>query len=347
MNARPGFESAPYAEFDYPFVSSTPPGGGTWCAGAAAFQVEEVPLYPFCGEGEHAALRVEKAGLATRDVALRVAGRLKLPPSAVGYAGMKDRDATSIQGFTVTGVTEEQARSAFEAEGCRVLSASRHRNKLRLGHLVGNRFRALLRGTDAAAAREILGELSARGAPNYFGPQRFGAKGDNASAALRVLTGEARANRWRRDLLVSAAQAFIFNEVLARRVEAGTLRRALRGDLLRRADSGGLFLCEAEEADQPRVERLEVSATGPLPGKKMMKPGGLPGELEACVLSDLGVSEALFQRELGTRRALVVPIDGASVEEAPEGIWVSFTAPAGTFATSVLRELTGGNLRRD
>jgi len=333
--------AAPYRDFDYPRLGAAPAAGGGWTASEATFRVTELPLYPFSGEGEHAALVVEKAGATTRDLALGVAKRLGVPAAAVGYAGMKDRACVSVQAFTVTGVGEDRAREAFEAEGGRVLHASRHRNKLRLGHLAGNAFRVLLQGANPEAVLRALTALSAAGVPNYYGPQRFGARGDNAAQGLAALRGRQRLNRWKRDLLVSALQSRVFNEVLASRVEAGTLGRAQQGDVLRREDSGGLFVCQDAAADSVRVEAFEVSPTGPMHGGKMVRPTGAPENGERDVLARLGLDEGLFSRETGARRPLRVPLRECSVEAEEGGCWVSFTCPAGAFATSVMREVIG------
>lgn len=338
---RTNLGATPYRDFDYPRSRTRPTAGGTWPASADAFRVEEIPLYPTCGEGEHAALTVEKRDVTTRDLATAVARRLRVGPAAVGYAGMKDKACVAVQSFTVTGVSEGAAREAFEAEGCRVLAATRHRNKLRLGHLAGNRFRVFLAGVAVDDASATLAELGVFGVPNYFGPQRFGARGDNAAAGVQVLRGALRANRWKRDLLVSALQSFVFNEVLARRVEQGTWASALLGDVLRREDSGGLFLCEALQTDGARVAAFEVNPTGPLPGRKAVAPAAEAEALEASVLADLGIDPGLFGGETGSRRPLRCRLEGGSVEAGEGGVWLAFALPAGVYATSVVREVTG------
>lgn len=338
---RSRLQGAPYRDFSYPPLPGIDPAGGRWTPTPETFVVEELPRYEFCGEGEHAALLVEKAGLTTREVALGVAARLGLPPAAVGYAGMKDKASTARQAFTVTGVSSERARDAFEAQGCRVLRCTRHRNKLRLGHLAANRFRLWVEGVDPVSARRALERLAAEGVPNYFGPQRFGAGGDNVSQGLAILRGGRRASRWKRDLLVSAVQAYVFNEVVARRIEADALSRALAGDVLRREDSGGLFVCEDPAADGPRVAAFEVSPTGPLPGRKMVSPRGAVAEAEAAVLRDLGIDLEWFRRETGARRPLRFALRALSVEPGAGGAWLGFTCPAGAFATAVVQEVTG------
>jgi tRNA pseudouridine13 synthase len=319
---------------------SLPTSGGTWRPSPETFQVEEIPAYPWCDAGEHAALTVEKTGLTTREVAAAVARNLGLSPQAVGYAGMKDKHAVTVQGFTVTGAATEQAVAAFVAAGCRVLGAGRHRNKLRLGHLAGNRFRTLLVGADPRMCDEVLGQLIELGVPNYYGPQRFGARGDNAWVGQRVLRGEQRAKRWQRDLLTSALQSLVFNEVLARRIENGTLSSALAGDVLQREDSGGLFLCADPGVDTERVRRLEVHPTGPMPGRKMVVPEEGVARAEDEVLADFGLAPTLFAGLRGTRRALRVRLEEVHVEPGTDGVWVTFTLPAGAFASVVVRELT-------
>ncbi|PLX45621.1 MAG: tRNA pseudouridine(13) synthase TruD, partial [Deltaproteobacteria bacterium] len=196
---------APWRDFDYPRLMENELDG-EWPAGSRYFSVEELPLYPFAGDGEHAALTVEKVDMTTRDLAVRVADILGVGGAAVGYAGMKDRDAVTVQSFTITGVEEEAAADAFTEAGAKVLSATRHRNKLRLGHLAANRFEVRLRGGDLKIASDALQELTRLGLPNYFGPQRFGAKGDNAREGYRFLVGEIRrkkVGRWKRDLIIS------------------------------------------------------------------------------------------------------------------------------------------------
>lgn len=340
-SARSRLNQAPYRDFAYPWLGRWEPCGGTWSPGVDTFRVEELPLYPFSGEGEHAVLRVEKAGLPTREVAVAVARRLGLAPAAVGYAGMKDKACVAVQAFTVTGVAEDRAREAFEAEGCRVLETTRHRNKLRLGHLAGNRFRVFLAGVDVEAVARVAEGLGADGVPNYYGPQRFGARGDNAGQGLAALQGRPRGGRWQRDLMVSALQSFVFNEVLARRLEDGTLGEALAGDVLRKEDSGGMFVCADPAVDGARVRAFEVSPTGPMPGRKMVRPEGVVAEAEAEVLRDLGLEEKLFGRETGTRRPLRVPVGAPAAEAGAGGVWLTFSLPAGAFATSVVREVTG------
>lgn len=320
--------------------------GGTFDASPADFSVEELPLYEAVGDGEHLYVRFEKRGLTTRDV-LRAAMRtFDLPEADVGYAGLKDKHATTIQTISLRGVAETDA-ARLEGEGVRVLSARKHRNKLRVGHLAGNRFRLRVRGVDPAAAARataILGALTARGLPNFYGQQRFGVAGDNVAEGMEVVRRGGRGvPHWKAKLLVSSLQSALFNEVLARRMAGGTHRVVLAGDFLQKVDSGGAFLCTDPAVDGPRFERFEVSITGPIFGAEMRAAEGEPGRLEAEVLAQAQLARDDFKRVAkfapGTRRALRAKVEEARAELDDDGLVVSFRLPPGSYATVLVDEV--------
>ncbi len=337
----------PYRDFDYPLLT----GGervGVWPRGLSHFRVEEVPLYPFSGEGEHALLRVEKRDISTRDLSMAVASILGVPGAGVGYAGMKDKDAVAVQWFSVTACPSEKAQRAFEEAGARVLESTRHQNKLRLGHLAANRFTVNLVGGDETLAVEKLLLLAKSGAPNFYGPQRFGADGDNAQNALGLIkSGKIRRlGRWKRDLLLSALQSLLFNEILARRMEAGILFTALTGDVMKKEDSGGIFVCEDAAADQLRVDSFAISPTGAIFGRKMREPSGSVKETEEAVLADFCIGREVFAGEEGSRRELRAPVAFHHALKTPEGVELCFSCPPGVFATSIIREVAASGAAR-
>ncbi|MHC4250480.1 MAG: tRNA pseudouridine(13) synthase TruD [Planctomycetota bacterium] len=162
------------------------------------FEVEEIPLYPASGEGEHVIIEIEKRGIPTREAVRRIARALGLDPEDAGVAGQKDARAVTRQRVSVRGKgLDERRAAAVDVEGVRVLSAMRHGNKLRLGHLAGNRFRIRIRevrgplGEALGSARATLEVLARRGMPNRFGPQRFGERGDGHLAGAAILRGDA------------------------------------------------------------------------------------------------------------------------------------------------------------
>lgn len=178
-------------------VTGELPGiGGRLRERPSDFLVDELPLYEPCGEGEHLYVCVQKEQLTTNDAARLLARHYGVRERDVGFAGRKDKHAITRQVFSVhlPGKTG-QALPEFEHSKMGVLWTDWHTNKLRLGHLAGNRFSIRVRGVDftrARAAGLVLRALEERGAPNLAGEQRFGMRGNNALLARLDIAGDAR-----------------------------------------------------------------------------------------------------------------------------------------------------------
>jgi tRNA pseudouridine13 synthase len=156
------------------------------------FLVEEIPLYPPCGKGEHTYTHIEKRGLTTLEAIRRFSRSLGIPDREIGYAGMKDARGITRQTLSIPRV-EPDRLLALSLAGIRVLSVSRHRNKLKPGHLAGNRFSIRVRGVEADAAQRaaaVLEVLTTRGVPNYFGLQRYGGLGNSHRIGRALLRGD-------------------------------------------------------------------------------------------------------------------------------------------------------------
>ncbi|MDW8372935.1 MAG: tRNA pseudouridine(13) synthase TruD [Planctomycetota bacterium] len=167
-------------------------GLGQLLPGPRHFQVQEEPAYEPSGCGEHLFVEVEKVGLTTDEVAAALARACGVPLRAVGFAGRKDRHAIARQWFSIHTARETGlARLALPEEQLRILRLTRHRNKLRLGHLRGNRFRLGLHAAAPGAVQEALQRVASDGIVNRFGPQRFGVQGVNRELALAWGRGDA------------------------------------------------------------------------------------------------------------------------------------------------------------
>jgi tRNA pseudouridine13 synthase len=318
------------------------------------FIVEEIPAYPASGKGEHLFITLRKTGRTTLDVVRELARAFGADQRGVGFAGMKDRHAITTQTVSIPvpmAVAVEPLVAALSLPGVEILDAKRHDNKLKPGHLDGNRFRIRLRGLsldDAVLVRAKLEETSRRGAPNFFGPQRFGRDGTNPARALAWLVGKERGPRDRHEqrLLFSALQSMLFNQVLDRRFADGTWTTVLPGDLAKKHDSGGLFLVANDGPDlddaRARAASLAISATGPMFGVKMRWPEGSVRELEqevlTAVLPDPTRLDDFRALGEGTRRSLRLEFAGfeAADPDASGMLAVSFVLPKGGYATTVL-----------
>ncbi len=175
-----------------PYLTPHSPGiGGAIKQRAEDFFVQELPAYEPSGTGEHVYAEVQKVGLTTFDAINRIAGALGISSRDIGYAGLKDARAIARQVFSIPGTTE-QAVMSLQLPGMAVQWAARHGNKLRLGHLRGNRFAIKIRDvnpTDVVKLGPVIELLKSRGMPNYFGEQRFGRRGDNHKLGATLIRG--------------------------------------------------------------------------------------------------------------------------------------------------------------
>lgn len=365
------FENSPVPEF--PRLCPARPGASLLLYKATPddFLVEEIPMYEPSGTGTHTWIWIEKRGMTTHAAARSLAQRLHKNSADAGIAGLKDAQAVTRQWITFENVTQSPDEIVgFSDDKLKVLALSRHANKLRMGHLRGNRFVIRINAAESAEtqardlltrAQEVLAILQQRGIPNYFGEQRFGNQGTNAAMGRLLVmgdttgfdtamaaAGQARQARDRkmRNLLVNAFQSELFNRVLAARLpDIGTI---LPGDLASLHRNGAVFKVATEDdarTEQPRADAHEISPSGPIFGPKMAQPEGKPGELEARVLNDAGVALADFgrkeaERQPGARRPLrIFFLDEPEARADGDSVLLRFTLPSGSYATVVLNEL--------
>ena len=330
-----------------PYITPGEPGiGGLLKAEADCFVVEEIPLYEPEGEGEHIYLRLAREGWNTRDIQKALAKLFGLKAVDVGYAGLKDKQARVTQTFSLAlRNTDEEtmAGRVREALPFEVLGAGRHKNKLKSGHLLGNRFRILVldpHEDTLSRAEAIRRTLEERGLPNFYGEQRFGARGQNVEKGREALMGKGPREKWLRKLLLSAYQSALFNAWLVERIRNGWFETLLQGDLAKKTDTGGLFEVEDAAVESERFRERKITYTGPIYGAKMRWATGKPGDLEQEVLASRGVSvETLNRARLnGSRRTARLFVGDLEIEEHPRGVCFTFSLPKGAYATTLMRE---------
>jgi len=328
-----------------PFAHGAPVGRAILRATPEDFQVDEWLGFEADGNGDHMLLRVRKRSANTFWVAKQLARIADVHPRDVGYAGLKDRDAIAEQSFTVplrSNVGEHWA--GVSGEGFEVLSASRHRRKLKRGALKGNGFRIALREFqgDLVSLEERLRVIQARGVPNYFGPQRFGKESYNLTVARRWFSsGEPPQDRLQRGFAISAARSAVFNAVLAHRVEAGTWNRLMVGELANLNGTGSVFAVEAVDAVlEARCEQMDIHPSGPLwhgDTTASADVGALERDIAArCSEFASGLGRIGLEPE---RRALRAKVNDLAWSIDSDAVTLSFRLNKGSFATAVLHEL--------
>lgn len=323
------------------------------------FVVEEVPAYPFSGNGDHILLFIEKRDVAAGDMLRIVAMALGARDGDIGAAGSKDRRAVTRQWISVPAscaVAVADGRlggpNTDGPPGIRLLEATRHTNKLKPGHLRGNKFQILVRDADAGLIPDLKAAsdiISKTGFPNIFGSQRFGRNMDNLALGLALLgidrEGGGRGPRvgnFERRMAISAIQSALFNRWLGARYDDGLTRTVIDGDVMAKTATGGMFQCTDPQTDQGRFDAGEIGITGPMFGNRMMAGGGMAGTREGEILQAAGFDGRSFaaagKLAEGTRRDLVVMPEGLAVGARPEGVLFSFFLPKGCYASVLMRE---------
>lgn len=227
---------------------------------ARDFVVQEIPLYAFSGSGEHRILKVRKKNLTTFELLSIIAKAFNLPPKSIGYAGLKDKHATTTQYLSLPAKSSQNFHAIFERLAkeyeIKLLDSTLHSNKLRLGHLKGNRFFVRLKKlnlTNATKLESTLAHIAHNGFPNFFGFQRFGINGDNYLLGLSLsqrknaqispylsllaqlhpslanpqnpLFHTKRYSRTMQEFFISSYQSFLFNGWLQARIQLSAWAR--------------------------------------------------------------------------------------------------------------------------
>ena len=307
--------------------------------------------YVLAGAGEHLWVRLRKRGHNTEQVAKQLARTAGVTRREVGYAGMKDRHAISVQWFSLHLAGRPDPDWSALPDGMTVVESARHSRKLKTGALAGNRFVIVLRDcSDGSLIHYRDGvlrrveEIRTRGVPNYFGEQRFGHGGGNVAAARAMFAGSGGLrDRKQGGIYLSAARSLLFNDVLARRVTAGTWDQALAGDAMMLNGSRSFFVPESiDDVIQRRLDEGDVHPSGPLWGRGDPPTRSAVREIEMAIASEhadlaRGLEAAGLEQE---RRALrVVPQEFKTEWLDATTLSLTFVLPPGSYATALLREL--------
>ncbi len=329
------------------WLHGKPQGNGVIKASPEDFVVIEDLGFGPDGDGEHLLLRILKSGCNTRFVADALAKFLKVHAREVSFAGQKDKHAVTEQWFCVRLPGKEMPdMSAFTLEGCQVLEFARHRRKLRLGALKGNRFTLVLREvSDRHEMEQRLQAVVEQGVPNYFGSQRFGIGGNNLHQAKRWAESNAPLrDRNKRSFWLSAARSALFNQIVSQRLKKTDFNQVVDGDALQLAGRGSWFVATPEELPglQQRVNDGELLITASLPGDGEWGTQNAALAFEQQSVAEEEILLGLLKRERveAARRAMLVQPKGLSWNWWDDvTVELNFWVPAGSFATSVVREL--------
>ncbi|CEG55529.1 tRNA pseudouridine(13) synthase TruD [Legionella fallonii] len=330
---------------DWPRVYSQPKSTASFKSVPDDFQVYEFFDSQFSGQGEHIVLKIEKKGLTTEEVVKSLARLINKPAKLISYAGLKDRQALTTQWLSIHAPGEHiEGVDSLAAPGWRVLESTRHHKKLKPGFLTGNHF--VMRLRDVSNPEDVIQrieQIKITGVPNYFGEQRFGIEGGNLLKAEELLVnGRKVKDRFLKGMYCSAARSWLYNLILAKRVNESTWNRPLLGDVMQLSGSNSIFVIdEVDEEITRRIKENDISPASPLPGKTKNKVKGAALQLIEDIYRDWQPWLAGLER-LGLEeswRANILHIKQLNYTLQEQQLELAFTLPAGSYATALLREL--------
>jgi len=329
------------------------------------FIVTEVPLYEFSNSGEHIVAKIRKKDLSTWDMVQIISNHIGCKSRDIGYAGLKDKNAMTIQSISIPKKYEINLQN-FSHDKIKILETTYHNNKIRVGHLKGNKFFIRLKRVlprDAVKLDSVMEQIKLYGMPNYFGVQRFGIEGDNYKKGEAICNGTLKEkNRKLKQMYLNAYQSYLFNQWLSKRIEISKLINIFEpkelttklnlsvqtiksikkqphffkifdGDVMEHYPFGRIFYADDLDSEAQKFYDRDRVPTGLLSGKK----------------AKLAINDALeFENEFnkptivdGTRRYAWVFVNDieTTYNEEKAHYEINFFLPKGSYATELIREL--------
>ncbi|MEM5530491.1 tRNA pseudouridine(13) synthase TruD [Gammaproteobacteria bacterium AS21] len=329
----------------YQYLYSKPDNTSTIRASNEDFQVREIQAFEPDGEGEHWYLNILKNGENSDWVAKKIAIFFNVGSKEIGYAGKKDRHAITDQWFSVClPGTKTIDLTGFDTDTIKVIAIKKHSRKLRTGALKGNNFSIVMRDVTNEEDFEKRLELIRQGVPNYFGEQRFGHGGGNISRGVSLLNGQFKEkNRTKKGLYISAVRSWFFNYLLSHRIENKLWNNVMLGDVVMLDGSHSHFSVDDVCAIQSRHDEQDLHLTGPMlgRGRSLVTENALEWEQKLLAPYEELIERLAYMGLSQERRAIRLIAANLSAQRLSAGVWqVSFDLPSGSFATSVLRELS-------
>ncbi|MCK5294754.1 MAG: tRNA pseudouridine(13) synthase TruD [Arcobacteraceae bacterium] len=291
------------------------------------FIVDEVPLEEFSGKGNFLILRIKKEFLSTWELISTIVDKLGIEEHKIGYAGLKDKKATTTQYISIP-LMKEQFLKPLNSKKIKILSVHRHHKKLNIGDLKGNKFKITLKNVEdenLPIIYQTLSQIQKNGMPNYFGYQRFGKDYDFQKAKDVVFGEEVMANKKLEHLLISAYQSYFFNAWLAKRIELSKDKGLKRLEFL----DGDIYSLKDKK-----------TITGLLPGRKVPRSTSEAGEIEK-EFDDMFVYAKGFRRD-----AWVYPknIKNKYLKEY-KNLILEFELPKSSYATVLIENIANKNFK--
>ncbi|AXX91258.1 pseudouridine synthase [Malaciobacter molluscorum LMG 25693] len=307
------------------------------------FIVEEIPI-KFSNKGNFLILKIKKRNLSTWDLITILSRNLNLYENEIGYAGLKDKHATTIQYISIPKKYSKDIKK-FKNKRVEILDTFLHNNKLNIGDLISNRFLINLKNVDFITLNKIeknIKTILKIGMPNYFGFQRFGKDVDiNLEKAKDLIENKIFIkDRKLEKMLLSAYQSNYFNAWLVERLKINKNRfELLNGDIFRNKIENKFFTVKKiNKTIEEDFILNKIIPTGLLPGNKVFR-----SILKARQLEEKFDNNDIYEK--GYRRdAIIFPkVLNIKYNKETKICNLDFILPKGSYATVFIENIANKN----
>ncbi len=184
------------------------------------FYVEELSRFSLQKKGTFRLLKVKKVGISTMEMVEYLAEVLKIRPQEIGYAGLKDKHATTVQYITLPKYVNFKKFKNTQRVTLEELGFLH--DPIKVGNLSGNRFKIVLSSVNKEQNEQIdraMQKIVTKGFANYFGYQRFGILNDSIEKGKKIAHFGKGSKNQKSRILLAAYQAKAFNTWLTKRLE--------------------------------------------------------------------------------------------------------------------------------
>jgi len=331
------------------------------------FFVEEIPLFKFADKGNYLILKIKKSNMSTFKLITVLAKATQLQQRDIGYAGLKDKNATTIQYLSIPKQVEKEVIKNLTTEKIEILERKYSKFPIKVGQLKGNNFSIVLHNVSQIAKNQIekiAQKMLQEGIPNYYGYQRFGEDSKSYLQGKEIAHSGKKLKGAKEKLLVSAYQSYLFNEWLSHRVSVSKiisennietasktlnypteLSKVLKaqpqffklfiGDALQTYPYGKTVYVQEFEKSVKSFQTQKYSPTGLLIGMKAKKAMG-----DARYLEEKFDDDELYSLNGDRRYAWIFPKDlSLNYNQESKKLTLNFYLPKGVYATTFLEEI--------
>ena len=330
------------------------------------FFVEEIPLFRFAEHGNFLILKIKKRDMSSWKLVHVISKATGLSERDIGYAGLKDKSATTIQYISIPKNSQRELKN-LTTDKIEILEHKYSKSPIKIGQLKGNKFSIILKNVSSQAAEKIevvSKQMEKDGIPNYFGYQRFGEDSRSYLQGKEIAHSGKKLRGAKEKLLVASYQSYLFNSWLSQRIKiskvitSNSVKEATQalgypealvrvlakqpqffkiflGDIVSSYPYGKSQYVKDMHASSKLFAEHKISPTGLICGSHAQR-----SQSDAYHLESPFDDEELSSLKGDRRYAWIWPSDvGCKYDTNTQELTIDFILPKGAYATTLLEEI--------